>query len=155
MKTIMVQMSDTHWTLEAMHLASAIARRMDGQIVLLRLVLANNPGSLGWGITPPDAKVNAQVSSYAAIAEDYGVAFCVQPMHFINEVDALVQAAQVLDVSIMFAHLPSHRVPFLRQFQLRHLKRQLVSCRLYTLDEEQPLTIDELMPAARPLSHSL
>jgi hypothetical protein len=143
MKTIMVQMSGEQWTMEAMHLASAVARNLNGRIVLLRLVLANNPGLLGWGIAPPSAEEQRQVAEYAAVAEDYGVEFWVQPMQFITLADALAQAAALNEVSILFAHIPQSPLPLWRRFQLWSLKRQLGNCRLYTLDEEQPLSIEE------------
>ena len=88
MKTIMVQMSDKQWIMEAMHLASALARNIDGKIVLLRLVLATNPGLLGWGANLPTAEEQRQLYEYAAVAEDYGVEFRVQPMHYISSTEA-------------------------------------------------------------------
>ena len=147
MKTIMVQMSDKRWTMEAIHLASALARNINGKIVLLRLVLANNPGLLGWGIAPPTAEEQRQMEEYAAVAEDYGVEFWVQPMQYITLTDALAQAAELLNVSVLFAHMHQSNIPFWRRFRLWSLKRQLQNCRLYTLDEERPLSIDEPRPS--------
>jgi hypothetical protein len=143
MKTIMVQMSDEQWTMEAMHLASAMARNLNGRISLLRLVLANNPGLLGWGIAPPTDEEQRQMEEYAAVAEDYGVEFSVQPMQFITLADALAQAVALTEVSILFAHIPQSKLPLWSRFQLWSLQRQLGNCRLYTLDEEQPLSIEE------------
>jgi hypothetical protein len=142
MKTIMVQMSDEQWTMEAMHLASAMARNLNGRISLLRLVLANNPGLLGWGIAPPTAEQQRQMEEYAAVAEDYGVEFSVQPMQFITLADALGQAAELLRISVLFAHIPQSNIPFWRRFRLWSLNRQLGNCRLYTLEEEQPLSVN-------------
>jgi hypothetical protein len=139
----MVQMSDEQWTMEAMHLASAMARNLNGRISLLRLVLANNPGLLGWGIAPPTTEEQRQIEEYAAVAEDYGVEFSVQPMQFITLADALAQVVALNEVSILFAHIRQSKLPLFRRFQLWSLKRQLGNCRLYTLGEEQPLTIDE------------
>jgi hypothetical protein len=119
--------------------------------VLLCLALANNPGLLGWGIAPPTAKEQRQMEEYATVAEDYGVEFWVQPMQFITLADALAQAAELLDVSVLFAHIHQSNIPFWRRFRLWSLKRQLRNCRLYTLDEEQPLSIEEPIssPATR------
>ena len=91
------------------------------------------------------------MEEYAAVAEDYGVEFSIQPMQFVMLADALGQAAELLRVSVLFAHIPQSNIPFWRRFQLWNLKRQLGNCRLYTLDEEQPLSIDELisLPDAR------
>jgi hypothetical protein len=139
----MVQMSDEKWTMEAMHFASALARSINGEIVLLHLMLANNPGLLGWAINPPSARERRQTKEYAAVAEDYGIEFCVQPMQYISLDAALAQAADRFNVSILFAHIAQRNVPYWRRFRLWNLKRHLGDCRLYTLDEKQPLSIEE------------
>jgi hypothetical protein len=143
MKTIMVQMSDNQWTMEAMHLASALARNVGGEVVLLHLVLANNPGLLGWDIAAPTPKELRQCEVYAAVAEDYGVEFCVQPMQYISLSEALAQAVELLGVHFLFANISRSKVPFWRYFQLWNLKRQLGECHLYTLTEEAPLHFEE------------
>ena len=142
MKTIMVQMADEQWTKQAMHLASSLARNIDGKIALLRLVLANNPGLLGWGIAPPTAEEQRQMEEYAAIAEDYGVEFCVQPMQYISVDGALAQAAELLNASILFAYITQSMIPFWTKFRLWRLLRQLDNCHLYTLDDGQPLSVE-------------
>ncbi len=147
MKTIIVHMSDEQWTMEAMHLASALARNVNGRIVLLHLVLANNPGLLGWEIAAPDLTKNQLMKAYATVAEDYGVEFCVQPMQFINFVDALAEATSLFDASVLFAHIPQSKMPLWQRFQLWSLKHQLRNCRLYTLDEVQPPSLEELIPS--------
>lgn len=143
MKTIMVQMADKQWTMEAMHLASAVARNTDARIVLLRLALANNPGLLGWGMMAPTAEERRQMEEYASIAEDYGVEFDVQPMQFVTLVDALAQAARQRQAAALFAHIPHSSIPYWRRFRLWSLKRQLGDCRLYTLEEPQPIRFEE------------
>ncbi|MBZ0301103.1 MAG: hypothetical protein K8J31_15250 [Anaerolineae bacterium] len=145
MNTIMVQMSDTQWTMEAMHLASALARSSGGKVILLHLILANNPGLLGWGIPTPNAAERHHFHECAAVAEDYGVEFCVQPMQFVTLTDALAQAAESLNAAILFAHIPPSRFPIWRQYRLWSLKRQLHGCQLYTLDEHQPVSINALV----------
>ncbi|MCI0709631.1 MAG: hypothetical protein L0154_05645 [Chloroflexi bacterium] len=148
MKTIIVHMSDEAWTLEAMHLASALARNINGKIVLLRLVLANNPGLLGWGVAPPTTVEQRQIKDYAAVAEDYGVEFWVQPMQFITLEGALVQAAAALDATFLFAHIAHRQVSWWRRFRVWNLKRQLHNCCLYTLYEDQPLSVNVPMSPA-------
>jgi hypothetical protein len=151
MNTIMVQMSDECWTMEAMHLACALAHNTNGQIMLLRLALANNPGLLGWDINPSTAKEQRQMEEYAAVAEDYGVDFCIQPMQYITQVDALVQAVELFHASVLFAHLPQKGIRFWRQFQLWSLKHKLGNCDLYTLDEEQPPSIKKSVSLQHPV----
>lgn len=146
MKTIMVQMADDQWTMEAMHLACALARNTQSQLVLLYLVMADHPGLLGWGMAPPTANEQGRIEVYAEVAEDYGVEFTMQPMQFISLADALIQAVEMLDACILFAYLAPGRIPWWRRFQLWNLKRQLGGCRLYTLGEDQPLSIRGLNP---------
>ena len=148
MKTIMVQMSEKQWTMEAMHFASALARNTNGKVVLLRMVLANNPGLLGWGVNVPSAEEQRQLYEYAAVAEDYGVEFCVQPMHYISSAEALAQAVELFKIDVLFANIPRSSIPLWQKFRLWNMKRQLGNCRLYTLAEEQPLRIEEPITAA-------
>ena len=153
MKPIIVQMSDRGWTLEAMHLASALARSIDGQIVLLRFVLAHNPGLLGWNITPPDPEEKRLLAEYAGIAEDYGVVCYIQPMQYISLVDALAQATELLHADALFAHITPGAVPLWRRWRMWNLKRQLHGCQLYTLDEEPPRSREEPVPATALWDH--
>lgn len=146
MSTIMVQFSDEQWTLEAMHLASALARNLNGQVVLLYLSLAPNPGLLGWGMVPPTIAEERQMQNYAAVAEDYGVVFRVQPLQFISLGDALVQTAHELDASALFAHFPPSPISLWRRFQLWSLKHHLGDCHLYTLDSERVVHLKKPIP---------
>jgi hypothetical protein len=149
MNTIVVQLSNRAWTMEAMHLACALARNIGGEIALLHLAPANNPGLLGWGVTPPTPAEYEQMKDYASVAEDYGVAFTVQPMQYVSMPDALAQVAEVLNAVALFAHIPASRVAVWRRFQLWNIRRQMHHCRLYTLDADQPELADEYVaPAA-------
>jgi hypothetical protein len=135
-KTIVVQQAkEGTWITKAMHLACALARNQEGHIVLLRLVLANNPGLLGWGITPPTVEEQTQIEQCTAIAQHYGIAIHVQAMQYVTYVDAMVQAASQFHAVALFAHIPSSRFPYWKRFQLWHLKRQLRLCPTFTLDE--------------------
>ena len=147
MKTVIVQMSDKQWTMEAMHLACALARNIDGRIVLLRLVLANNPGLLGWGIMRATTEEERRIKDYAAVADDYGVQFCVQPMQYVTFMDALAQAAGNLNASFLFALIPQSSFPMWKRFRLWNLKRQLGDCRLCLLDGDQPFNLEKPIPS--------
>lgn len=147
MSTIMVQFSDEQWTLEAMHLASALARNLNGQVVLLYLSLAPNPALLGWGMVPPTIAEERQIQSCAAVAEDYGVAFWVQPVQFISLTEALGQTAELLKATALFAHIPPSSISLWHQFQLWSLRRHLGNCQLYTLDKERIVHIKKSVPA--------
>ncbi len=139
MRTILVQMADGRWTMQAVHLASAMARSMAGRVVLLYLMPVKNPGLLGseLGITPPTPQEHEEMAECASIAEDYGVEISVQPMQYESLTDALVQAAELLEPFALFACVPESIIPLWRRFQLWTLQRQLAvqHCRLYTLDQ--------------------
>ena len=145
MKTIVVQLSDELWTMEAMHLASAMARQMNGTIVLLRLVLVHNPGLLGWGSVACNEVQDRQIEACSTIAEDYGISFRVQAMQYITLSDALAQAAEQIGAWAIFAHIPRSTIPVWDRFRRWSLKHQIHACHLYTLDEEQPLRLEEPM----------
>jgi len=69
------------------------------------------------------------------------VEFAVLPMQYISQAEALAQAAELLDASALFAQIASGSSTLWGRFQRWNLKRQLGSCRLYTLGEEQPYSI--------------
>lgn len=148
MKTILIQMSDPSWTTQAMHLASALARSVRGQLVLVHLVPESNPGLLGWRIVPPSPNTLHQIELYAGIAEDYGVQFLLQPVQFVDLDDALAQVAGLLGAASLFAHIPRHRINLIRRFRLWRLKRHLGDCRLHTLDDGQIVTVRAPLPDA-------
>lgn len=154
MKTIMVQMSDQQWTMKAIHLGSALAHNNDASIVLLHLVLASNPGLVDWGVPETNAQEEKQIQDYAAVAKDYDVAFRVQQMEYISLPDALIQAVRRLNASIIFAHIPSSHIPFWQQFQEWNVRRQLGDCRLYTLDEESPIQVEEAISSPERVNQS-
>lgn len=150
--TIVVQMSDRQWTMKAMHLACAMARNTQSSLVLLHLRPVKNPGLLGSGIgldVLSDREYD-DLEEYGMIAEDYTVRLTVQPMTYESWVDALVQTAEYLNASVMFAH-PSEETNIIwRRFQRWQqwiLRRQLRSrnCHLYTLDT--PVQSEEWIPS--------
>jgi hypothetical protein len=146
MKTLLVQMSDRVWTEEALHVACAMAHSFDGTVVLLRMMKTEHYSWLGtdFGSESFSPEESNLLWSYKAIAEKYGVELFVQPMQWIDYVDALVQAADELDADAVFAHVPASVMPLWRRFQSWDLRRQLGQRRrvLYTLDQPaQPVAI--------------
>jgi hypothetical protein len=149
--TILVQLSDLHWTMKAMHFASAMARSTHSNVSLLHLILVKNPALLGSEFlndTLSDEE-NENLHECAAIAEDYGVEMVVQRMQYVSYISAVVQAAEVLKASVIFAHVPDSPIRFWHRFQRWSLQQRLAAqhCRLYTL--ETPEASDEWVPAIR------
>jgi hypothetical protein len=148
MVTILVQMAEEKWTMEAMHLACAVARGSGTQVALLRLIQVQHPSYLGtsFGNKPPDERDYHRLNEYAATAEDYGIALGIHSMQCLSAMDALVDAADQLEAVILFAHVAPSRIGYWRRFQVWNLGRRLaqIHCQLFTLD--QPVGFIEWMP---------
>jgi hypothetical protein len=149
MSTIMVQISDRQWTMQAVHLACALARNTNASLVLLHLMNVRSPYLLGteYGVIPPTRHELEDISELNRIAEDYGLEVTLQRMQYVAFTDALVQAVEHTRSAIVFLDLPENTFPFWRKLQLWNLRRQLraLGCRLYTLDE--PEQTGEWMPS--------
>jgi hypothetical protein len=138
MKTILVQMSEKSWTMEALHLACALARNNASHVILLRLMPVHHPSYLGtaFGDTSPTNHERHEIAEYAATAEDYGVELSLQSMQCATTLEALVDAAGQLDVDVVFAHIHKSWLPYWHEFQAWQLRRQLSARhrQLFTLD---------------------
>ena len=149
MYTILVQMADEKWTMEAMHLACALARSVGAQVALLRLIQVTHPSYLGtpFGNKPPDKTEYQRLKEYTATAEDYGAELTLCWMQCISSLDAVVEAADSLDATIIFARIVPTRFAIWRRFQVWNLKRRLMMKRrqLFTLDE--PASVMEWTPS--------
>ena len=148
MVTILVQMAEEKWTMEAMHLACALARGTGAQVALLRLIQVQHPSYLGtsFGNKPPDAHEYRRLNEYAATAEDYGITLDVHSMQCLSTTDAVVDAAEQLEAVILFAHVAPSRIGYWRRFRVWNLGRRLAAkhCQMFTLD--QPIGFIEWMP---------
>jgi len=143
MNTIMVQAADRRWTMQAMHLACAMARNTHAKIVLLHLLPVSNTMLLGspLGTIAPTREERQAIKDYASVAEDYGIETDLMPFQYESLVDALVQAAEELEASVVFAQLPKHGFQLFRKYQKWWLQRQLLrQKRQLCLIEENPQT---------------
>jgi hypothetical protein len=105
MPRILIDIQDRPWTLQAVHQACGEVRRTGGKITLLQLIPALHPRLLGvasgaWQL--PETQY-LDLQEYASTAEDYGVPIQLQPMYYITRKEALVQAAEMFDVDILFS----------------------------------------------------
>lgn len=150
MSTILVQMSDKQWTMQAIHLACALARNSDGNVVLLDLMQVTHPGYLGTGLgyTPLTPDQSTGVHEYTSTAEDYGIQLSFKRMQCVSVMDAIVEAAEYLTADVVFAHIPESRFSFWHSYQRWDMKRRLVAAhrQLFSLDRigqsvDQPPTI--------------
>lgn len=129
MNTILVQMSEKVWTMQALHLACALARNSSATLVLARLVEVQHYAHLGtpFGDNVPTPQEYDDIQEYAATAEDYGIEFSFRVMQCANRLEALADAADYLDSEVVFAHIPRSRIPYWQDIQTWLLKRRLAA----------------------------
>jgi hypothetical protein len=143
MKTILLQLADESWTIDAVHLASAMAANTGMSLTLLRLIPVNNPGLLG---TPLQHELSRKELAFfqkcLEIARAYNIEVSIQPMQYLTRIDALAQAAESCDSQIVFAPLPISPIGLWRKWQHWRLKTALQPRRLYTLDE--PISTEQI-----------
>lgn len=146
MQTILVHLSDRRWTMEAVHLACALARNNGGRVILLRLMAVTHVAYLGTelGNTPPTARERAVIRECSATAEDYGVTAELQQMQCLSMRAALVEAAELVQASIVFAPIPQSWLPFWQKAQRWWVARQMKAAhrQFFTLDE--PVATDDM-----------
>ncbi len=146
---ILVQISNKQWTMQAMHLACAMARNTHSSVTLLNLMRVRSPALLGTelGVVPPTTQEHQDLHEYVMVAEDYGVEIILQPMQYDDIAEAIIQAADYADASVVFAHLPESVFPFWKKFQTWNLRRELLAQgrQLYILDTNEKA--DEWVPS--------
>jgi len=136
---IMVVVGERQWTLRAIHLACAVARGNDGEVVLLHMVPVRHTWLLGTDLgfadyTLEDRRALAKVTQIPAT---YGVCCSVCLFQYDGYFSGLVDAAEQFDTPIIFALLPHRLVPLWHEIELRWLKRALANRHrsLYTLEQ--------------------
>ena len=139
---LLIVMGERAWTLAALHLACAMSRRSQTEVVLLTMVPVRHPLLLGTdagslNFTPENAEA---LKDMAATAEDYGVSLNIEVCQYANYWHAVVDAAEQLGATAVIIHIPHTPIPFwsnLRRWLLRHqLARQQQL--LFTLDDLIP-----------------
>jgi hypothetical protein len=124
---VMVQIAEREWTLATLHQACTLARSLEAEIALVKMLPVQH---LSWLGTPFGAMdftelERAELRDYTATVEDYGVPFTVYQFQYFALAEALSDAADYVDAQFVFATLPPSVLPFWRQFQLKGLRRRL------------------------------
>ena len=117
MDTILVQISDHHWTTQALHLACAMAHNTHSQLALLCLRAVRSPYLLGTevgSIPPPKGDLEA-IDAYRVIANGYGVEITLERMQYESLTDALIQAARIYPCVVHVRPYPQKQRSFLAQ----------------------------------------
>jgi hypothetical protein len=126
---IMVQTGEYRSTLEAVHLASAMARDLHASLVLVEMIAVSQPAWLGTelGNIGRTAQTRREIESYRAVAEEYGVPVTVQPFQYVTLLEAIVDVADYVDACSVFVVLPKTAIPLWRRFRVWLLRQQLGS----------------------------
>lgn len=140
---LMIVMGETQWTLAALHLACAMSRRDQTELLLLKMLPARHPLLLGTpGGSLSFTAVDAQaLENMAATAEDYGVTLTVRCCQYTNYWPAVVDAAAQLAVTAVLVHIPASPIPYWQAIRHWWLHRQL------TRQRQLLLTLDNLSPS--------
>jgi hypothetical protein len=149
MKKIMVQVTYKNWTMEALHLACAMARDGETSITLVRFMEVGHPSYLGtnMGSIAPTPQEYQELKDYQETAEDYDVELDVCSIQCLSALDVVAQAADELQAEVVFARVPESSIRYWRKFQVWNLERNLKGqqCQLYTLDK--PANVAEWVPS--------
>lgn len=138
----MLVLGEATWTLKAIHLACTIARREGRELVLVKMVEMQHTGWLGMPEEGVDLTLEERRvwKNCVNTAHDYGVTPATEYFQYVDLTEAIPQAAEQYEASVVFATLPSYRFGFWRKFQLglleRHMRQQ--GCALYTLAPTDP-----------------
>jgi hypothetical protein len=153
--TVMVCMAENNraWTLDAVHLACALARNTGMEITLVKLLPVTQPAWLGTelGYERFTKEDRDAIRFYGEVAQDYAVSLTVGIVQYITRIDAIVETADSLNAPVVFATFSSALIPLWRRYQLWELNRRLTHHhhRLYTL--EPPRNFIEWRPSVMVL----
>ena len=147
----MVHMADRAWTMDALHLACAMARSTEAGITLVKMIPVQHLSWLGTedgyrNLTQQDWD---NLSSYRATAEDYGVCLSLEPFQYVTLPEAISDAAEYFDAQTVFATLPKYTIPYVRRFHMWTLQRRLARQhrRFYSLERPTGPTSLEWSPS--------
>lgn len=124
---LLIIMGDKAWTFAALHLACAMSRRGDTEVLLLKMIPVRHPALLGTeaGLLDFAAKDTLILDEMVATAEDYGVSVNVQLFQYANYWPGIVDAAAQLGVTAVIAHIPPSSFPYWQEFRQRWLRLRL------------------------------
>ncbi len=135
---ILVCVAEHQWTLEALHLACALASDSGGRVTLVKMVPVGHPLFLGdsdayWHYSPAERE---EMKAFVAILETYDVPFAAEVFQYVSLAGAIVDAADHFGASTIFATLPHRIIPLWRRYELWTMRRQFRqrNCPFYTLE---------------------
>jgi len=140
---LMIVMADARWTQAALHLACAMSRREQAELLLLKMLPVRHPLLLGTaGGSLSFTAVDAQLLKLMAMtAEDYGIPLEIRHCQYANYWHAVVDAAEQLAVTAVVVHIPPSPIPYWQEYRRWWLRHQLARQRQHLL------TLDDLAPS--------
>jgi hypothetical protein len=143
---IMVQIADREWTMDALHRACRLGHTMPTHIALVKMVPVQHVGWLGTELGNRNFSERGQqeIAGYEAIIEDYSIEYSSSVFQYSELDEAILQAADVLNASIVFATLPKSIIPYWRNLQLHHLRRRLWRNQRVLVEHLTSVTTDSL-----------
>lgn len=124
-RPIVVVVDRLPWTLHALHLACAIARRNAAPLILLQMLPVNHPqmlgqpeGSMGFGTREIEL-----LTLLVETADSYEIATTIRRCQYATYVGGLMAAADQLDAEMIFATL--HGAGPLHNWRVRRLAKRL------------------------------
>lgn len=146
---LMIVMNDSAWTLAALHLACAMARRGETEVLLLKMIAVRHPSFLGTEAGFLDfATEDAQLlEEMLATAENFGLSLDVWLFQYASYWSGVVEAAAQLSVTAVIARIPASPIPYWQMFCHRWLRRRLAQQQqlFFALEELEPSLV--LMPS--------
>lgn len=127
MSTMMVQVMDHQKTLEALHLAGALARGKQGQVALVTMVPVQHAAWLGTELGYANFADSdyAAMREYRAILESYAAEVETFVYQYISLPTAIADAADYVDAQVVFAALPHPLIPFQYRWDVWRLRQRL------------------------------
>lgn len=143
---IMVQIADRAWTMDALHRACRLGRTMPTHIALVKMIPVQHTSWLGTELGDRNFSQQDQreIINFEATVEDYGIEYSSTFFQYTELDEAILQAAEMLNASIVFATLPKSVIPFWRNIQLQILQRRLRRNQCMLVEHLTSITIDSL-----------
>src|SRR5262245_46631657 len=120
---VMVQIADHEWNCQALEYACSLARRTNSKLALVKMVPVQHLGWLGteWGNLNLTTEESDELHDCAATAEDYGVEYTVHFFQYMTLPDALLEAAEHVNATVVFATLPKYLFPWWKRYRVNSL----------------------------------
>ncbi|HOU40759.1 MAG TPA: hypothetical protein PK829_05785 [Promineifilum sp.] len=133
---ILVVTGEPAWTMQALHLAAAMAREAGAPIILVEMIPASHIQSLG---AEPDETLlplarMESLRQYADAVEGYGITVTVATFQCADYLGGLLSACEQASATAVFAPAPGGALRFLAAARLWYLRRALRRP-LFTLDD--------------------